>query len=295
MALRRRLSHASPTPRLSSIWQSRARPPRAPPTSRPGTQRARPRLAFLPQGRSSPGAAWGAMDGGRPPANRHGGPATLCKATRTDAVSGPDALGACLRCATPSGLHDHSGHHPGATCPGRRRLGRPLSRQGQSPSATPTRNTAHRAPGHPWASPGPTVSTRPPPGGTRPPGPCGHRRHRPGGQRLPVGHGPGGIPCRRKRRRLLMIQNTENRATRTDAKVLRQRRSPGVVAASAAFGGLDRALEPRWRQAPDGRPAGGSQPTHSSRSNRRLWLAPSFLMHRGETSMKTEKKAVGNP
>jgi hypothetical protein len=87
-----------------------------------------------------------------------------------------------------------------------------------------------------------------------------------------------------------MIQNTENRATRTDAKVLRQRRSPGVVAASAAFGGLDRALEPRWRQAPDGRPAGGSQPTHSSRSNRRLWLAPSFLMHRGETSMKTEKK-----
>jgi hypothetical protein len=45
---------------------------------------------------------------------------------------------------------------------------------------------------------------------------------------------------------------------------------------------------PRVRQAPDGRKEGGSQPTDSSKINRRLLLAPALLMHEGSTnSMKT--------
>jgi len=39
---------------------------------------------------------------------------------------------------------------------------------------------------------------------------------------------------------------------------------------------------PRARQAPDGRTEGGTQPTESSRINRRLFLAPPLPMHRGE-------------
>jgi transposase IS116/IS110/IS902 family protein len=42
---------------------------------------------------------------------------------------------------------------------------------------------------------------------------------------------------------------------------------------------------PRERQAPDGRKEGGSQPTKSSRINRRLLLAPTLPMHRGEKNI----------
>ena len=50
-----------------------------------------------------------------------------------------------------------AGQHPCPTSPGRRRLGLSLSRQGQSTSATATRNTAQNDPGHQLESPGQAV------------------------------------------------------------------------------------------------------------------------------------------
>jgi transposase len=50
----------------------------------------------------------------------------------------------------------------------------------------------------------------------------------------------------------------------------RMRRSPGGVSPSAASRGSSRTLEPRPRQAPDGGPSGGSQPTDRRRINRRI-------------------------
>jgi len=63
--------------------------------------------------------------------------------------------------------------------------------------------------------------------------------------------------------------------------VHRQRRSPGVVYPSTAFRDPEGILGPRVRQAPDGGKEGGSQPTESSRSNRRILLAPTLRMHKG--------------
>ena len=53
---------------------------------------------------------------------------------RTDAMLGPDALGICLRGATPAGVYDQSRQHPGPTGPGRRRLGQSRPSQGQPSS-----------------------------------------------------------------------------------------------------------------------------------------------------------------
>jgi len=69
-----------------------------------------------------------------------------------------------------------------------------------------------------------------------------------------------------------------------------KRRGPGVVEPSAAFREPTGTLVPRWRQAPDGGKEGGSQPTESSRINRRLFLAPPLFMHKGAHNTEDLKK-----
>jgi hypothetical protein len=49
------------------------------------------------------------------------------------------------------------------------------------------------------------------------------------------------------------------------------------------------------RQAPDGCKEGGSQPTDSSRINRRLLLAPPLFMHKGENNDEDLTKVVPDP
>jgi hypothetical protein len=54
------------------------------------------------------------------------------------------------------------------------------------------------------------------------------------------------------------------------------RRSPGIGVTLDNVMRLKQTLEPRPRQAPDGRKSGGSQPTDRSPFNRRIdWLRPS--------------------
>ena len=53
------------------------------------------------------------------------------------------------------------------------------------------------------------------------------------------------------------------------------RRSPGLGVTLAVVTRLKQTLDPRPRQAPDGRKSGGTQPTDRSRFNRRIdWLRP---------------------
>jgi hypothetical protein len=56
------------------------------------------------------------------------------------------AVSILLRGATPTGLHYPGGQHPSPTRPGRRRLGLPVSRQGQAPFAPPAGKTAQSDP-----------------------------------------------------------------------------------------------------------------------------------------------------
>jgi hypothetical protein len=65
-----------------------------------------------------------------------------------------------------------------------------------------------------------------------------------------------------------------------------------VVEPSTAFGAPEGILEPSVRQAPDGHQEGGSHPTESSRSNRRILLAPALLMHEGKKTDDDLKKSV---
>jgi hypothetical protein len=54
------------------------------------------------------------------------------------------------------------------------------------------------------------------------------------------------------------------------------RRSPGLGVTLDIVTRLKQTLDPRPRQAPDGRKSGGNQPTDRSRFNRRIdWLRPS--------------------
>ena len=79
------------------------------------------------------------------------------------------------------------------------------------------------------------------------------------------------------------------------ANVHEKRRSPGVVSPSAAFGDPTGILVPRWRQAPDGCKEGGTQPTESSRINRRLFLDPPLFMHKGENNDEDLNKVLLEP
>src|SRR5689334_18868623 len=97
-----------------------------------------------------------------------------------------------------------------------------------------------------------------------------------------VGHGQGGPGHPVRRRSIILARMPQNSATRKGANVQRERRSPGGVSPSAALRGSERIREPRQRQAPDGGKEGGSQPTESSRINRRVLLAPALPMHEGK-------------
>jgi hypothetical protein len=127
---------------------------------------------------------------------------------------GPDALRIVLRGATPTGGDYQGGQHPGPTRPGRRRLGLPVSRQGQSSLATATGTPPQRDPGPQLEGPSEALSTFPTTRGTRQTPQGGHRGHGPCAGRLHVGHGHGGARQRVRPRRLLIAHTTQKRSTR---------------------------------------------------------------------------------
>jgi hypothetical protein len=180
------------TPRLASIGVCGARPDRTPPAARPGTARARACLACAPGGRRPAGSAWWALPGGRPQGGSTRRPHPLREPKSPEAMLGLGPCGLCLGCAAPAGGHDHSRADPCPPGSGRRRLGVPLSRQGQATSPTAPRHPPPDAPGHQLASPRQAGPTLPPPCGPRPTGAPRHRRHGPCAGGLPVGHGHPG-------------------------------------------------------------------------------------------------------
>jgi hypothetical protein len=64
-------------------------------------------------------------------------------------------------------------------------------------------------------------------------------------------------------------------------------RGPGTLAGVKR---LQATRVPRQRQAPDGGKAGGTPPTASSRSTRRVFLAPALPRHEGEKKLHEDLK-----
>ena len=148
-----------------------------------------PAWRWPPGGRSPAGAPGRAMPCGRHPGRGQGRAAPFCYPTRTHAIPGAAPVGIGCRGATPTGREPPRWHHPGPTGARGRRLGLPLSRQGQPTSATAPRNTTPTAPGPQLASPSPAVHTRPPTRGARPAGAHRHRRPCPCARGLSGGSG----------------------------------------------------------------------------------------------------------
>ena len=71
-----------------------------------------------------------------------------------------------------------------------------------------------------------------------------------------------------------------------------KRRSSGVVEPAAACRGPTGRRVPRWRQAPDGGPAGGSPPTERRRSHRRRFLPPPLFLRQGAHRDEDLKKKL---
>jgi hypothetical protein len=198
-------------------------------------------------------------------------------------MPGAGPLGIGLRGTAPAGLEHASGAAP---CPTGARgggLGLPLAREGQPPSATAPGNPTANAPGHALESPRQAVPTLPTIGRTRPAYAWRHGGHGPCPRRIHGGHG----------------------SAASRGSVSQQNAGPGALHAAGGRraseeapprgggtrGGVRRLVGrrrgPRARQAPDRRQSGGSQPTESSRINRRVLLAPTLPMHRGKKPMKT--------
>ena len=87
-----------------------------------------------------------------------------------------------------------TGQYPCASCPGRRRLGLPVSGQSQSAPATAPGKAPHSDPGHQLEGPGPALQTVSPADGQRQKCQSGRGRHCPGIECLHVGHCQAG--CR---------------------------------------------------------------------------------------------------
>ena len=185
--------------------------------------------------------------------------------TSTDDMLGPDALGICLRCATSVGVPHHSRQPPGPTGSGRRRLGLSRPSPGEPTSATATRTTTQHHPGHQLEGPGQALSTRPTTRLTRDTCQRGHRGHGAGAGGLHGGHGQRGAGhTLRPSERAASTLNGEGSQPASDetpprcgVTLARVKRPCGI-------------LVPRARQAPDGGPSGGRQPTDSRRLNRRI-------------------------
>ena len=74
-------------------------------------------------------------------------------------LSGAHALGIFQWGAASAGQHDQDRQYPCASCPGRRRLGVPVSGQSQSAPATAPGKAPHSDPGHQLEGPGPALQT----------------------------------------------------------------------------------------------------------------------------------------
>jgi hypothetical protein len=188
------------------------------------------------------------------------------------------------------GPPDQDGACPGAACPGRRGLGRPLAGHRQSPAPPPPGPAPRRDPGHPRAGPGPALHTGAPPEGHRHPGPAG--RGRQGPRSACLSGGLGHAPC-------WDTQGLKPAAGCSQGTPRCSRPSAATQPrGGATLGGVRRPqgpLGPRRRPAPDGGTAGGSQPTDISRINRRILLAPPLPMSRGQQHHEDLKKSADCP
>ena len=105
--------HRGATHRFPRICARGHRTHGAPSASGASTPRPGERVALLPSGRGPAGPASGAMHCGR----HHGGctrrPQPVCEPQRAHEVLGTDPVGIFAWGATPTGLHDQSGEHPG--------------------------------------------------------------------------------------------------------------------------------------------------------------------------------------
>jgi len=173
-----RLPHPSATDRFSSIRPDRHGTHGAPGPSGAGTPRAGQNLALASRGGRPPGPPRGAVHGGRHHGGGHWRLDPLRASQRTDAVPGMSALRIFLWAAAPTGEEGENWQHPCAPCVGRRRLGVPLSREGQPPSTTAPRTPTQSDAGHPLEGASPAVQTLPPPGGEGETCQCCDRGHR---------------------------------------------------------------------------------------------------------------------
>jgi len=128
------------------------------------------------------------MHRGEHHARRSRRPDTFRAPQRTQDSPGADPRGIGLRGTAPPGLEHESGAYPGPTGAGRRRLGLPLSREGQPPSATAPCNTTANDPGHALESPRQAVHMLPTLGRTRQTYAWRHGGQGPCTRRMHVGH-----------------------------------------------------------------------------------------------------------
>jgi len=252
------------------------------------------RLQRLAQARHEPGPAWrlSAVVAALPALR--GGPCTV-------AVLMGAAMGALSRFDPPRALRQGLGLLPAASAAGARRHQGAIPQAGNPP-----------ADGRAWKAPGPTAS--PPraaaigngdanntPSGSRTsagkpradeanaPAHWWHEANRRRALRSPwpvrsrAAGGPGPNRCRAPRTSQEPLAPAPS--TQKGSAVPQKRRRPGVGSPSTACRGWSRTREPRPRPAPDGGQEGGSPPTESRRSNRRLFLAPTLRRPAGEKTV----------
>jgi len=174
--------------------------------------------------------------------------------------------------------------NPRPSCPGRRRVGLPVSGASQPSPATASREAPRRDPGPQLEGPGPALHTGSPADGHRQTCPSSRRRHGPGIACLSVGDGPPDCCAIASRKRAAGCRTSSRECSRPSAET--QPRC-GVT-----LGRVQRpqgTLVPRMRQAPDGGQEGGSQPTESSVSNRRVFLAPALPIDKGKPGGRRKK------
>ena len=174
-------------------------------------------------------------------------------------MPGAKPVGICLRGTPPIGLEHHSGPHPCPTDTRGRRLGLPRSGLGEAPSPALAGKAPQAQPGYQWAGAGAAGPMRSTPQRLRET--CPAR-----GNWGPVwGRWPRQAPSLSRPRASLGLAREAHVCT-----------SPSAEARPRCGGALDgvkrlpQPLVPRPRQAPDGGQEGGSPPTESSRSTRRL-------------------------
>jgi len=254
-------------------------------TPRPGDTLARPAW-----GRGAPGLT------GRPVPGRgdHGGRTRRPDARRypptAHALLGGDAVSICQGATAAARQHAQARHDACASCPRRRGVGLPVSGHRQAAPAPAPGKAPRSAAGHPLEGTRPARHTVAPAPGQRQTGPAGRRRHGAGRACLAVGHGQA--------RGQATAGLTMPAGASTGSPRLHRLSAETQPRCGVTLGGVRRPTGtrvPRMRQAPDGGTSGGTQPTESSVSNRRVFLAPALPRAKRNTRGCGRKKVAPNP